>query len=259
MAYVSEKDYTKLAEAVAEDFVSQNIPLNDSVHKLASQMDMNQEQIKRLCEATNNTVFNKLLRNKQASDDKVVDFDIADSKKVLGEYVKEASWTEEAVGVAALEFSYLPDYRHEEPAQEKTASVAFELRPESRPSKEVDDRTLSKLLDHLNHEKIATHMLYDTTLSSLQQCFKKIYKNESFESFEKNAAALYGTSAVKCLSDLRSRMRMPEVEYNLDTLTKTAGFVDDSTDEYLLLKEAMAYQEKLDKINRAQDKVESRL
>lgn len=91
MAYIKEEDYHKLANAAAIDLVDNKVPLNESVTKLAKQFDLNQDQICRLCEAANNTTFNHLFKNKTASDDRIVDFDIADPKAILGSQIKEAS------------------------------------------------------------------------------------------------------------------------------------------------------------------------
>src|SRR3990172_3164186 len=110
MRPLKEMQYTKLAEAVATDFVSGDVPLNDSVEKLAIEFDMNQEQIKRLCEATNNTTFNKLFNAKdKTAEDRIIEFDIADSQKVLKKLGGRFSNTPKEAALNISELYELPD------------------------------------------------------------------------------------------------------------------------------------------------------
>ena len=242
MAYIAENDYKKMAEAISDDLVQQSIPLNDSIRKLASTMDMSQEQIRRLCETSNNTTFNKMFQAKdKTASDRIIEFDVADADKVLADNIKQASSTN-----AADDVVYLSEYRSllEEDEAPETTKVAFELRPTAAPSREVDRRTVRKTLDHLRHEKIASELMYGDTLQNLKRRFARIYQDVPFEAFEKNAAALHGERAVPALTELRRSMRMPAVNYNLETLQKNAGFVDDSKLEYSLLADAVTQHEK---------------
>ncbi len=91
MAYVKEEDYQKLANAAAIDLVDNNVPLNDSISKLASQFELNQDQLNRLCEATNNVAFTHIFKKKASESERLVDFEIADPKKILGDQIKTAS------------------------------------------------------------------------------------------------------------------------------------------------------------------------
>jgi hypothetical protein len=258
MAYVTENDYKKMAEAIADDLVNNGISLNDSVSKLASSMDMNHEQIRRLCETTNNVTFNKMFQSKdKTASDRMIEFDVADADKVLGSLIKRASW----ITVESQDVVSLSEYRslREDVAPiplEKTAST-FELRPEARANKEVDQRTLRKTLDHLRHEKIATELLHTDAVSELRSQFRRLYRDMSFETFEKNAVALYGEKAAPVLNTLRSHMRLPEVTYNCALLQKTAGYVDDSAIEFKLLAEALSSAEKLRNINAGIAKLET--
>lgn len=110
MAYIKEEDYQKLANAASIDLVDNNIPLNDSVSKLASQFEMNQDQLYRLCEATNNTAFNHIFKKKASESERLVDFEVADPKKILGDQIKQASVSDIAEDfVPASELRELPN------------------------------------------------------------------------------------------------------------------------------------------------------
>lgn len=243
MAHITEKDYTKLAEAIADDLLSNNIALNDSITKLATSMDMSQEQVRRLCETSNNTTFNKLFQAKgKTAEDRMIEFDVADANTVLGGAIKEASAAHVDSSVV-----YLSEYNTLRPddIEETTTKVAFELRPESAPKTAQDRRTLRKTLDHMRHEKIATEYKYADVIFSIRNQFRRLYRDTEFPTFEKNAAALYGHAAMRPLADLRNQMRLPAVNYDFDQLKKTAGYVDDSKIEYTLMVEAVTHAEKL--------------
>jgi len=244
MAYVTDKDYRKLAEAVADDLMQRQVSLNESIAKLASSMDMNEEQVRRLCEASNNATFNKLFKHKEqdkTASDRLVEFDVADYKKVLGHQIKEAETHISTEKTAAyLELRALDDDMHalrSGQVEESLTKVAFELRPEVSERREVTSRTARKTLDHLRHEKIAAEMQYHDTLNSLKGRFKRLYDAPEFGSFEKEAAAFFGREALPHLGALRASMRMPEVTYNFDILSKTAGLADDTTVEMQLFGE----------------------
>jgi AraC-like DNA-binding protein len=255
MAHITENDYKKMAEAISDDLVQQKIPLNDSIRKLASSMDMSQEQVRRLCETSNNTTFNKLFQAKdKTASDRIVEFDVADADQVFADNIKEASVAEHADDVA-----YLSEYRslREDDETPETTKVAFVLRPTAAPNREVDRRTVRKTLDHLRHEKLASEMVYGDTLQTLKRRFARIYQDVPFSTFEKNAAALHGERAVPLLTELRRSMRMPAVNYDCVSLQKTAGFVDDSAFEYSLLADAVTQYDKVATITAGIAKLEA--
>jgi AraC-like DNA-binding protein len=256
MAHITETDYKKMAEAIADDLVQQKIPLNESIRKLASSMEMSQEQVRRLCESANNTTFNKMFQAKdKTASDRIVEFDVADADHVLADNIKQAS-----ADTAPDSLVYLSEYRSLADSTDdgpELTKVGFELRPESAPSKVVDRRTLRKTLDHLRHEKIASEMIYGDTLQTLKRRFARIYQDVPFSTFEKNAAALHGERAVSTLNELRRSMRMPAMTYDFEVLQKNAGYVDDSAYEYSLLSDAVSQHDKVAQISASISKLEA--
>jgi predicted NUDIX family NTP pyrophosphohydrolase len=356
MTYIKEDDYLKLANAAAIDLVDNKVPLNDSVAKLAQQFDLNQDQIARLCEATNNTTFNHIFKNKTASDDRLVEFDVADPKIILRQQIKEAAYIgnisqnsvselyelpnqmdqirhpytdhfqmekvagdyelirvrvvgkggdlqifsvgsglwempagtvtkgEDRKTAAArillnktglktiptqLEYiglqqfrgkmyqtfevdtdkltrtNYPTDAKGNKPRIEYRKEAGFELRPAHKAKPEVDLRTLEKTTNYLHHEKLATQIIYQETLDKLATCFKRLYKTLPFEIFEKEAAAIYGRDAENNLSQLRTALRKPAVNYNWETLQKTAGYIDIDIETHKLFKELQELSSKI--------------
>jgi len=240
---VKQQAYQKLADAIATDFIENQIPLNDSALKVARTQDMTNEQICRLCEATNNTTFNRLFKGNKEASDRIVEFDVADSKTILGQLIKDAEDKPQEVKTASVNLNDLKDemyaVRHPEPEMEKTAST-FELRPEGgRNNIESDQRTIDKTRNHLYSEKLAFDMQYRDKIDSLRGQFRRLYNSVPFETFEKQAVALYNEDAIPHLAVLRDLMNKVAVEYNVSKIEKHAGYVDDSTIEFTLLKEAM--------------------
>jgi hypothetical protein len=263
MAHLTEKDLTKLAGAVADDFVKQGVALNETITKLATDMGMTDEQVARLCEATNNVTFNKLFQAKgqdKTASDRLIDFEVADTKKVLGNLVKQAEGPDTRVKEAAYwEMRSLDDGMHSlrnpEPNYDATEKVAFVLRPETLPSKERDDRALRKTADHLRHEKLAAEMAYHDKLVDLGKHFSKLYKGMPFTEFEKSAAVVHGKVAEMHLNSIRALRNLPEVTYDIAKLTKTAGHVDDSGEEMRLFAELLSSADEIRKLSAAINKI----
>jgi len=258
MAHITENDYQKMAEAVSNDLINGKVPLNESVSKLASSMDMSQEQIKRLCETTNNTTFGKLFQSRdKTAEDRMVEFDVADVDKILSKNIKEASLHRDDDNVVSLyEYRELETQSNEEPSFDK---VAFELRPEPKVNTERDKRTIRKTLDHLRHEKIATEYMYSDAMYSLKNQFKRLYKDISFDNFEKAAAAIHQEDSIRPLTELRMYMRLPAVDYDFENLQKTAGYIDDSKIEFKLFADAVSCITKLANITQGINKLENLL
>jgi hypothetical protein len=260
MAHVTEKDFQKLAGAVADDLIQQDISLNDSITKLAASMDLSHEQVRRLCEATNNVAFNKMFnaRDKTASD-RIVEFPVADPKVVLESAIKEASAVDFSK-TAAYELRPLRDemqqVRHPEPAPESFTKVAFELRPQAQHSDEKDRRTMAKVLDNMRHQKLAADMAYLDGVVSLRGQFRRLYDVVPFAQFEKAAAARFGDEAVGPLNEIREMMKLPQVDYNISRLIKVAGFVDDTTTEMQLLQQILSTQANRTKLAQGIAKIE---
>jgi hypothetical protein len=129
MPSLNERDFSKLASAAAKDLVDHGIPLNDSVDKIASSHDMNDEQLRRLCEATNNAAFNAMFehKGKTGSADRIVEFDVAKPGEILKRRVGSAK---QAMSKTASAQSFDRSWEsrpleRREPAQEKTASSPF--------------------------------------------------------------------------------------------------------------------------------------
>jgi hypothetical protein len=70
-----------LAKTAARRFIQENVPLNDSIKKIATENDLNPNQIERVCEIAN-IATHQALWSKTAQKESVA-FDLADAKTVI--------------------------------------------------------------------------------------------------------------------------------------------------------------------------------
>lgn len=232
MAHVSATNYTRMAEAAADDLITQAIPLNDSIAKLASTANLNHEQVHRLCEATNNVAFNKMFKahNKTATD-RIVDFPVADASVILGTAIKTASYAiEEPAALDIRELRELPD-----PVEPEVKTASFEMRPEVPARPEVEARAISKALDTARHDKLAALQTYEDSLGDINQAFKRVYHELDYDKFASVALSIHADSAA-VLDELRHAYGLT---YSDSVQAKTAGVVDDSHATFGLLKVAL--------------------
>jgi len=253
MAYLTNKDIDKIASAVANDLVQNDIPLNVSITKVAKSMEMSTEQIKRVCEATNNHAFKKMFDSKKEASDRNVEFPVAAPDEVLGDFRKAASVPAPEHSVDSYAYRSLKDLSlapiHD---SVKIASVTnFELRPQPTRPAWKDRHTLEKVATHLRHKKIEHDYAYTDTVNKLATQFKLAHTPTPFSEFEVHAVALYKEAAAAPLNAVREALRLPQVTYNTATATKIAGVVDDRTPALVTLKEAIHCQDQIKTIERA--------
>ncbi len=82
MPSLSSDQIRDVAVQVVQDFLNDKVPLNQGLAKQAQAHDMNYEQVKRACEASNVIAHLKIM---QLSDDKTTEFPLCDSNKVMAE------------------------------------------------------------------------------------------------------------------------------------------------------------------------------
>jgi hypothetical protein len=248
MPNVSERDYTKLASAAAKDLVDHQIDLNESVDKLASNYSMNDEQLTRLCEATNNAAFNAMFeaKGKMGSDDRLVEFKVASAKEILQKRVG----THKTAGVKEIIFDETWERRElrgpVEPAYEqtKTASEALPTNSQLRRYAVQDANTLDKALEHLRIEKIGSELEIEDAMAAATRCFRGLYTAPEFPTFEKEAMTIHGSSADALLDNMRAELRLPAVRRDY---TKTASKIvlNDKTAAHKAFARAVTAQKRL--------------
>ena len=92
------KDFENMGKAAAKEYVSSNKPLNDSITKIAEHYGLNPAQTARVVEQANVETYLKL---NEASDDKYVEFEPANSKTIAS----NLSYNVEKNAALATEYS----------------------------------------------------------------------------------------------------------------------------------------------------------
>lgn len=81
-------DVNNFGKRASEDYVRHNVPLNDSIVKLASDNGLTRNQVDRVVEAANNETYLTLLKT---AEEKYVEFPLASTKDIFSTIEKEAS------------------------------------------------------------------------------------------------------------------------------------------------------------------------
>lgn len=217
---MNDKEFQKLAKAIVCDYIESEIPLKNSVVKVAEQHDMNVHETRRLLETTNVRAHLSLF--KEASDDKYVEFEVVDPDEVCGELFGRVSTPEEsdcsekvAAYVEVDHHLELPD-EHFNGVQEEIEKVASEQvpiveEPEKKPyDGEAGYQAISlvnKVASELKSRIHQKYMDYEDTLEKIASNYSSIYTDKSdLREFEKDAQALYGEDATHVVHSVFDRL-----------------------------------------------------
>lgn len=248
---LSESVYNKLAMQAAKALVEKDVPLNETLDKLAGEHDMNVEQLKRLCEATNNVTFNEAFaaRGKQGSDDRLVEFKVASASEILSQRVSHEK-------TAAVRTVHAPDFDAAWESRSLVTSAPLEKVAHvgdpflDAPTKPASPLALRSAYEHLRVEKIAEARKLAEAANAVAACFKGMYEREAFPLFEKEAMTLHGALANEVLDHARHELQLPEVTRDF---SKTAGLVvlNDKTAAHQHLRNAVQARARLTVIHAA--------
>lgn len=248
---LSESVYNKLAMQAAKALVEKDVPLNETLDKLAAEHDMNAEQLKRLCEATNNVTFNEAFaaRGKQGSDDRLVEFKVASAAEILSQRVG-------AEKTASVRTVHAPDFDAAWESRPLVTNAPLEKIAHAGdpfldvPTKPASPLAMRAAYEHLRVEKVAEARKLADAANGVAECFRGMYDREKFAEFEKEAMTLHGALANEVLDHARHELQMPEVTRDF---SKTAGLVvlNDKTKAHTLLKTAVQARARLTVIHAA--------
>ena len=82
---LSQSDYEFLASHAVAQYTDKEVPLNDSITKIAEVNDLNGDQIKRIVEIANTKTFLKMYKTAENKGNDI-DFDVADATPILKKY-----------------------------------------------------------------------------------------------------------------------------------------------------------------------------
>lgn len=208
MNSLNDKDYQSLAQAIVCDYMDQNVPLRDSLVKVAGEQGFNVHETRRLLETTN--VHAHLSLFKQAEDKKYVEFDVIDPNDVCGELFGRVNTScddgphEKVASLSEADlFLDLPDEHYnamEEQIEKTAASLVPDVEEEAPRGPYDGDRgyhaysLVNKVANELENKVLELHQDYTEALEKLSSEFKSVYAAD-FTDFEKDAYALHGDDA----------------------------------------------------------------
>lgn len=227
--------YELLGREAARDYLSRNIPLNQSIEKFASDKDLNQAQIERVCEAANKEVYLHLFKKGSAgvkegsgeSYEKYITFDLADASKITASMGKEAS----------IVTSDPSDYFKSVPKElMKDISTLDFKSPEKEKTAKRNDKMAFDLLDKMNSVRQMVEGRLEVSVTKLAGAQSKFYNAVRTSLLNKEATlkALHGLSSKlhktktayvnQAFKDVLTEMRSRD----MDLMLKVAAAVDEN-------------------------------
>jgi len=219
------KDFDKLADEVVNSFLSDSVPLETSIIKVAGREELNPEEVKRLVEKANTNTAIKLIK---ISTDGSLEFGLADYSAVVKQTHSETSPTqstpvstptEKVAMINTIDNKDIFSIVFPKKPAEKIASDAPNL-------KEVFSSKLA--LEVLGRKKVAAELRFKKSADSLLSEFSNLYSPD-FNKFACEAYTLYGDTALPILEALADNVRESKV------FTKVAYIVDDVTNKQMNL------------------------
>lgn len=169
---ITQHDLDELGRQLSQDFISDNIALNDGLKKVASEKGLNREQLQRVAEAANTDTYLNLMKTAKEN---YVDFPLADYRDVYEGMNKTAQ-----ANPFALD-DYDTDYEtvaHEfaedisDSSIEKTASAEEDTEPTTERYKQaIESRDTVKYLGNAADESLSE---INHTYESLEKEAKQI-------------------------------------------------------------------------------------
>jgi hypothetical protein len=209
------------------------------VTDVAQQENLNPEQVRRLVEAVNNTVFLRKFNN-EPDRLSASEFEPASADAALSRLVTNAEDFAQSVDggkdmpppqglgdVATQDLSSpLPMTRPEVPPLPPPAPMP---EPQQKMSAVKTVMRLRKTADDLKMQRIQVQYRFTDEFQKIATSFTHAGGSAQFLAFERDAFYKWGSAAVPYLKLLRASLRLPDAEYDDSFRTKVARVIDDHT------------------------------
>lgn len=185
-----------LAGIAAEQYLKHNVPLNDSITKLAQENALNHEQVNRVVEAANTGVYVKLFNE---SNNKYIEFPNADSEKIATlmnppkKAMNIADYQQEPAAIMAEQLPIFPEAS--DPVASKEAAVL------------QDFYKLASMQERINNAIIEVETQFEREFDAFTSMVKQ--------------AVLRGTSFAEVQSAITSLLPDPFIKVAMRTVYKT--------------------------------------
>ena len=250
----SATHYEYLADSAVSSFLSDKVPLNTSILKIAQDNDLNPEQIKRVVELANTKTFLKMFKDPGKKEENV-EFDVADAGDVTkkfygkdeapGHHGGSVSITQVTITKHASSDHYefesdFPDAMYATRHKFDEPPIEIEKIAELKPDRGVLEFRMRKIAENFKDKIYAEELDYQDKLVKVAIELKKDYIHD-YATFEKEALRTYGQEITPVLEDLRTALCWKKPMGDMD---KTASaFVVNDSPEMTTLGEM--YQHKL--------------
>jgi len=219
------KDFDKLADEVVNSFLSDSVPLETSIIKVAGREELNPEEVKRLVEKANTNTAIKLIK---ISTEGSMEFGLADYSAILKETHSEStpSITEPIATPSTEKVAMINTI------DEDIFSIVFPKKPAEKIAsdtpnlKEVFKTKMA--LEVLGRQKVAAELRFRKSADALLSEFSNLYSPD-FNKFACEAFTLYGNTALPILDSIAENIREPK------EFTKVAYVINDVTDKAMNL------------------------
>lgn len=247
-----DQDYQKLAQAIVDDFIKEDVPLQESYSKVARDLELNAHEARRLLEATNVNAHLSLFE-KMGNDHRYVEFTTLDPQNVgemafaktasadrIRGYSAEPVVMDEMAYFNTLDVNEFYDTRKDE--LEKIAAQVVPTIEDTERGPYEGERgwravaTLEKTGSELESLLRQKHLVYEESLEKLANYMRRV-DAIPFDELEKDAMALHDNAAPVLL-----KLR----EYSgrgAGPLEKTANHYVITKNEHRLFGEAVAAYE----------------
>lgn len=262
MPVLSERDFDKLAARIVDQFLDGDTKLADAAAKIASDSQLNPDQIERLVQSANTQTFLRMMdRRKEAGEEDLMhEFDPIDSRQVIRIVIDEAGvhisgphdhgddeGAAEEAGKEIVDENELPDEMAalqqeggEEAEEEAVAAAVEETEEAATAAEEVQElqakkeekkaalhaQRMRKLADILEDQYLQHAWAFEEQFDELATRFKRAHLERPFEAFEKDALAECGDNAgVSILNALRETRGLPAIASDV-WQEKTAALAD---------------------------------
>lgn len=232
MANFTQKDFDAHGERISQDYITERIPLEEGIYKVATEKGLNPTQVNQLVWSTNTKTHLALFDKK--AEDKIIDFPLADASSViLRIYGDDAEEPEEKNASADV----VHDFYAPLAAPVKTAEVHETPAMRQAVPDHVKVLTLRKLASVLESKVLGARLDYEEKVYEIGTELRKIAQHpdmtqEDWRTLQIDAASALGEYRENILRDTKLLDKSSTV--------KTAEVYDDSHTVIASLREAEA-------------------
>jgi len=213
-------DVDNWSKQAAMEFLTNKVPLNDSIIKIASSNGLNRDQVNRVVEAANTEVYVNLFNK---ASDKYIEYETADSEKIASVLYGETKTAD----VHELDYENIP----EQPKLEDNTNE-FEKTAEHLPTTNTEDihdyYKLASLETRIKQSMDEVEVEYNKDASILFSLVKQaVLGGTSFGDIESALTAMYNEPVVRInIDEVHEKIAQEIYPAKLNEVKTTTGTVN---------------------------------